>query len=196
MRADADSTGDTMKNLRDFVKVYNDWFSKEERRKKIAELKKSKWEQHTFATYDESNLNLSGDKELNTSYCDAFDNKYIMQRLWDGYYKYVEDLGLPYFNSWAGFSQVRYNRYQPGQTMALHCDHIRTLFDGQRRGIPILSAVGLLNDNYKGGEFIMWEEEITLKAGDLLVFPSVFMFPHLVKPVESGTRYSLVSWSW
>jgi predicted 2-oxoglutarate/Fe(II)-dependent dioxygenase YbiX len=119
-----------------------------------------------------------------------------MQKLWDGYYKYIQDLSLPFFNSWEGFSQVRYNRYSPGQTMAMHCDHIRTLFDGQRRGIPILSAVGLLNDNYKGGEFIMWEDEIKLKAGDLLVFPSAFVYPHLVNPVKSGTRYSLVAWSW
>jgi hypothetical protein len=185
-----------MKDLMQFVKVYNDWFSKEECKKKVAELKKSKWDQHTFATYNEHDLNISGDKELYISYCDNYDNKYVMQRLWDGYYKYIQDLSLQFFNSWEGFSQVRYNRYSPGQTMAMHCDHIRTLFDGQRRGIPILSAVGLLNDNYKGGEFIMWEDEIKLKAGDLLVFPSAFVYPHLVNPVKSGTRYSLVAWSW
>jgi predicted 2-oxoglutarate/Fe(II)-dependent dioxygenase YbiX len=80
--------------------------------------------------------------------------------------------------------------------MAMHCDHINTLFDGQRKGIPILSVVGLMNDNYTGGEFIMCGKEIELMAGDLLVFPSVFMYPHMVNPVTTGVRYSLVSWVW
>ena len=63
--------------------------------------------------------------------------------------------------------------------------------------IPILSIVGVLNDNYQGGEFIMFDDyEIKFKPGDIIIFPSVFLYPHLVKPVTKGTRYSLVSWTW
>jgi predicted 2-oxoglutarate/Fe(II)-dependent dioxygenase YbiX len=36
--------------------------------------------------------------------------------------------------------------------------------------------------------------EIKFKAGDLIIFPSIFLYPHLVKPVKKGTRYSFVSW--
>ena len=50
-------------------------------------------------------------------------------------------------------------------------------------------------DDYKGGEFIMFDDyEIKFKAGDLIIFPSVFLYPHLVKPVKKGIRYSFVSW--
>ena len=52
-----------------------------------------------------------------------------------------------------------------------------------------------LNDDYEGGEFIMFDNyEIKFKAGDLIIFPSVFLYPHLVKPVKKGIRYSFVSW--
>ena len=81
--------------------------------------------------------------------------------------------------------------------MTEHADHIHGLFDGERKGIPVLSAVGLLNNEFEGGEFIMCEdEEINLSAGDMLIFPSVFLFPHRVKPIISGIRYSCVTWAW
>ena len=79
--------------------------------------------------------------------------------------------------------------------MSKHCDHIVSLFEGKKRGIPILSILCVLNDDYKGGEFIMFDNyEIKFKAGDLIIFPSVFLYPHLVKPIKKGTRYSFVSW--
>jgi predicted 2-oxoglutarate/Fe(II)-dependent dioxygenase YbiX len=57
--------------------------------------------------------------------------------------------------------------------------------------------VGVLNEDYEGGEFIMWEDkEIKLKTGDLMIFPSTFLYPHKVNPVTKGTRYSCVSWTW
>jgi hypothetical protein len=188
--------GQRMSDVVDYIKVYNGWFSAKECKSKIRDLKKAKWEKHSFAIYDETGISISGDKELTVSYGDESDNAYMMQRIWDGIHHYITELNMPWFNGWNGFSQVRYNRYEPGQTMAMHCDHINTLFDGQRKGIPILSVVGLMNDNYTGGEFIMCGKEIELMAGDLLVFPSVFMYPHMVNPVTTGVRYSLVSWVW
>ena len=54
-----------------------------------------------------------------------------------------------------------------------------------------------LNDNYEGGEFIMFDNhEIKFKQGDLIIFPSNFLYPHKVEPVIKGTRYSFVSWVW
>ena len=78
-----------------------------------------------------------------------------------------------------------------------HCDHIHSLFDGERKGVPILSIVGALNNDYTGGEFIMWnEEKIELPAGSVMIFPSSFLYPHEVRPVITGTRYSFVQWVW
>ena len=81
--------------------------------------------------------------------------------------------------------------------MALHCDHIHSLFPGEPKGIPILSIVGVLNENYKGGKFIMFKnKEIKLLQGDVIVFPSNFLFPHKVTEVKSGERFSFVSWAY
>jgi hypothetical protein len=92
---------------------------------------------------------------------------------------------------------VRFNRYTIHTYMRTHHDHIHSLFDGERKGIPILSIVGLLNDDYEGGRFIFFENyEVVLKKGDIMIFPSIFMFPHRVEKVTKGVRNSFVSWTW
>ena len=34
----------------------------------------------------------------------------------------------------------------------------------------------------------------TCQTGDILIFPSNFMYPHRVEPVKKGIRFSFVSW--
>jgi predicted 2-oxoglutarate/Fe(II)-dependent dioxygenase YbiX len=36
--------------------------------------------------------------------------------------------------------------------------------------------------------------EIKFKQGDLIIFPSIFLYPHRVEPVTKGVRYSFISW--
>ena len=79
--------------------------------------------------------------------------------------------------------------------MRTHYDHIQSMFDGTMKGIPILSIVGLLNDNYEGGEFMIRGKEVKLIRGDILIFPSNFIYPHEVKDITKGIRYSFVSWA-
>ena len=40
------------------------------------------------------------------------------------------------------------------------------------------------------------DTEIHLEVGDLLIFPSNFLYPHKVNMVTEGTRHSFVSWVW
>ena len=55
--------------------------------------------------------------------------------------------------------------------------------------------VGLLNNDYTGGEFMMFQDkEYKIKAGEVLIFPSNFLYPHKVLPVKDGIRYSYTSW--
>ena len=120
-----------------------------------------------------------------------------MNLTWKALEKYVviDKIGGETFNGWKGFSAIRFNRYKKNQIMSKHSDHIHSLFEGEKRGIPILSIVCVLNDNYEGGQFIMFDDyEIKFKTGDLIIFPSLFLYPHLVKPVKKGIRYSFVSW--
>ena len=92
-------------------------------------------------------------------------------------------------------SEVRLNRYGEGKDMKTHFDHIHSMFDGENKGIPILSVVGLLNDNFTGGEFYVNGVNMKLKKGDIIIFPSNFMYPHEVKTIKKGERYSYVSWA-
>jgi predicted 2-oxoglutarate/Fe(II)-dependent dioxygenase YbiX len=40
------------------------------------------------------------------------------------------------------------------------------------------------------------EEEVVLKQGDIVVFPSVFLYPHRVDRLTEGIRDSFVTWVW
>lgn len=95
------------------------------------------------------------------------------------------------------FSNVRLNKYPVGTYMSPHIDHITSLFDGENRGIPVLSLIGLLNNDFEGGELIFWDDHhIQLKTGDIVIFPSNFMYPHEIKKVTKGIRHSFVCWAW
>ena len=189
------------KDLRDYVKVYENWFDLELCSQAIKEIENGNWTQHSFYNYaDNESSNRSGSKELDVlSGSDEFLTfPIIMQKIWKAVEQYIlKDMDVPWFQNWNGFTPVRFNRYKETQIMAEHCDHIRSMFDGQRKGIPVLSIVGSLNNDYKGGEFIMFRDEIiSIPAGSLLIFPSVFLYPHKVMPVTKGTRYTFVSWVW
>ena len=107
------------------------------------------------------------------------------------------DFKSDYFTGWTGFTNIRFNRYRKGRLMTRHCDFIKDMFDGNRKGIPTLSIVGLLNDDFEGGEFVMFDNDIIkLKQGDVLIFPSTFMYPHKVSSIKKGVRDSFVSWVW
>jgi len=93
------------------------------------------------------------------------------------------------------FTPARFNRYEVGTVMRKHFDHIHSIFDGQLKGIPILSFVGALNDEYEGGKMLVRDVEFSLKQGDIIIMPSCFMFPHEITEVTKGTRYSFVSWA-
>ena len=95
------------------------------------------------------------------------------------------------------FSGIRFNRYSSGQIMRQHHDHIHSLFDGNEKGIPVLSFILNLNDDYEGADLYFWKDHIVkLGKGDIIMFPSLFLFPHGVTEATKGTRYSAVSWAW
>jgi predicted 2-oxoglutarate/Fe(II)-dependent dioxygenase YbiX len=188
------------KNIEFYVFQYSNFLDKETCENVLKEIKNLKWEEHRFYNLKEKKYNnLSGEQELDSLYnlqsipiIDA-----LSKKLWFAIDKYVTSLNFKWFQGWQGYSSLKFNRYSLNKKMAEHCDHARDLFDGTRRGIPMLSVVGLLNDDFKGGEFVMFRDvEIKLKRGDLLIFPSNFVYPHRVDPVTEGTRYSFVSWVW
>ena len=95
------------------------------------------------------------------------------------------------------FTGVRFNRYQPGQIMRQHIDHIHSIFDGQEKGIPVLSFILNFNDDYEGADLFFWDNTtFKLGKGDIIMWPSNFLYPHGVTEATKGKRYSGVAWAW
>jgi hypothetical protein len=186
-------------DLKSYVHHYKNFLDKKLCNQTVKELKKIKtnnWREHTFynrATNQEEKL--SGNHELSTIYTEEISTiKPVMDLYWKAIHKYFDYYKFPWWDTWTGYSLIRFNKYSKNKKMAEHCDHITTIFDGVRRGIPILSVLTLLNEDYEGGEFYMHDKIIKLKKGDVLVFPSNFLYPHKVEPVIKGSRYSMISW--
>jgi predicted 2-oxoglutarate/Fe(II)-dependent dioxygenase YbiX len=190
------------KNLKDYVKHYNCFLKNDICEKTIIELNQinnNLWNKHEFYNpVKNESLKLSGNQELSILFSKNISTKeIIMKELWNAIHEYVVGLNFSWFDGWQAYSEIRFNKYSENTKMAQHCDHITTLFDGKNKGIPILSVLGILNDDYEGGEFIMFEnKKIKLNKGDLLIFPSIFLYPHKVEPVKKGIRYSFISWVW
>jgi predicted 2-oxoglutarate/Fe(II)-dependent dioxygenase YbiX len=83
---------------------------------------------------------------------------------------------------------INFVRYTPGQHFAVHTDHGFSY-------TCTLSSVMYLNDDYNGGE--IWFPYLNIKfkpeAGDIIFFPSTFIYAHASEKVTSGTKYSAVT---
>lgn len=164
------------------------------------EIQDKAWETHSWYNYSSNNYASEKDKELEVQITTQdLQNTlapFILQSIEEYMVKFgnQEDERIKSFIR--TFTPIRFNRYREGTMMRQHYDHIHSIFDGTHKGIPILSIVGILNEDYEGGEFFFsGKHEITLKTGDILLFPSNFMYPHEVKELTKGERYSFVSWA-
>ena len=183
--------------IKDYAKVYKGFLDKDFCNLILSNLNNNSWNRHSYTVASFLAESFPTDFEVTN---DDFPNKIeLTKKVWDAINQYVtKDMAhmSKWYRSWAGYSFPRINKYEPGTEMRVHWDEITSLFDGQIRGIPTLTILGALNDEYEGGELLMWGEPFELKAGDVLVFPSTFLYPHSVNTVKSGTRYSFVSWAW
>ena len=161
-----------------------------------------KWNTHHWYDYKEDSATSNGGTEPLVCYPGDYP-EYIKQQLmmhvtlaYKQYIPLISELNSEINpNVCKGWSMPRFNKYVQGSKMDPHYDHIQSLFDGQAKGIPIISVVGCLNDAYEGGEFYFYEDfKIELEKGDILMFPSNFMYPHRVEPLTSGVRHTFVTW--
>lgn len=186
------------RNIEFYLKSY-DMLSSDQCKFVLDSIKDENWVQHTYLNPKTQIVQPQNDeKELDIVHSSNQEcNELIMKTIWDVLHKYVDEFQFSWWGTWTGYSHVRFNRYKENQIMSNHCDHIYSLFKGFPRGVPILTILGSLNDDYEGGEFVMWGDTvIPFKAGEIKVFPSNFLYPHRVEPVIKGTRYSFVSWAY
>lgn len=188
--------GYVSENLTSYVGIYRNIVPADLCQKSISSLNDADFFQHTFY-HPALKKRYTNSNELSVSH---IENKYSSQLdnlVYEASVRYVTELGFSWFDSFDGHTKVRFNKYDQNTEMSIHCDRVQEMFDGNIKGVPTLSVLGLLNDNYEGGKFVMFNDtSFDLKQGDIIIFPSTFMYPHHVTPVTSGTRYSFISWVW
>ena len=188
-----------MKTIEDYIVVKNT-ISKEICQLLIDENNEKGWVKHAWYNNQTDKKYSEETKELEVISCTREQQEKLTPAIINALGQY-QDLC-----SWKGkktgsgkwlkqFSRIRFNKYDVGTMMRSHYDHIHNIFDGERKGVPIVSIVANLNEDYEGSEFVCRDTKIKLKTGDILMFPSNFMYPHEVTECTKGTRYSFVSWA-
>ena len=166
----------------------------------IKDIETREWEKHSWYNLNEE-VKSEDTKELDVQYITS-DLQYsllsIMNHVASSYVKeYSYKQSYLTQSIMTMYSPIRFNRYSNGQTMKQHHDHIHSLFDGENKGIPVLSFILNFNDDYEGADLYFWNDyKIPLGKGDVVIFPSLFLFPHGVTEIKKGVRYSGGAWSW
>ena len=169
----------------------------------IKDIEKGEWEKHYWYTNHTGEYHSEETKELDIQHihpdshlqkllapvmnhsASIYCQKYTFKK-----YKRTREIMSKY-------SPIRFNRYSDEQIMRQHHDHIHSIFDGDEKGIPVLSFILNFNDDYEGADLYFWDENVvSLGKGDIVIFPSSFLFPHGVTEIKKGVRYSGVAWSW
>jgi len=118
----------------------------------------------------------------------------MMQSIPEVLMEYCSSFKFNWLGGWTGYSEIKFNRYSLGQGMMAHWDNVSHSFP-ETTGVSFLTIIGFLNNDYEGGDLILCEDKkIDAKKGNVLIFPSSFIYPHQVTPLTKGFRYSYVCW--
>jgi len=183
-------------DIRDYIKVYKNFVPEELCDRIIAEYKNRGPWQESLVGNGRVEKQIRNVKSINISepFVILENNQEVRENLDKDLYGVVANLLLKY-NEFAPYSVIQKDtgyvllEYGEGCFYTQHTDH----FAAHSRTI---SCSLNLNDDYTGGEFTFFDDRISYKLGkgDVLMFPSNFMYPHAIKPVLSGTRYSIITW--
>ena len=176
--------------------IRNNYFNEDECKKLVRLCKLQKWSPHEWYS-SQSNTATPGNTDCQVAEVEI-NFKTTLEPIIMSALKKYQNAVTPKSKQKRFISKItpiRLNKYGKGRDMTEHYDHISSIFKGTDRGIPILSIIGLLNDDFEGGELYINNKPVDFKKGDILIFPSNFMYPHEVKPITKGERYSYVAWA-
>lgn len=187
-----ESLGKSQK-LGDFIHLHKGLFSLEFCDEVLQEYASADFKYGGHPSFD---LNVRNLKELNISDENLINsaNSYVRSKIDYTVYKTLKD-------SPALASLYPHANFQVDEGYSLRRmekDHFYTQHTDQGIGIDWKVSCSIcLTDDYTGGEIKFFDDPETsykLGRGDMLTFPSNFMFPHEVTPITSGIRYVIVTW--
>jgi hypothetical protein len=100
----------------------------------------------------------------------------------------VQDYGAYWgvgVNFYEAFNFVKYDG--PGTHFKIHADHGPAY-------VTTVSVVAYLNEDYEGGEIYFPRFDLTIKpkTGDIVIFPSTYVYEHASNDMISGKKYCIV----
>ncbi len=99
-----------------------------------------------------------------------------------------------FFNFDISFAEpYEVKRYQSEDYFGPHFDNYGSLSEDIDRKLTVVLFL-TKDDSYSDGELNVFGKDIKMKQGSVVAFPS--FFPHSVKKVTSGERWSLITWLW
>jgi predicted 2-oxoglutarate/Fe(II)-dependent dioxygenase YbiX len=190
-----------MKSLQDFIFVVRDVVPAELRTKILQEYAKSdEWKSALVGSSQEARKEIRDVDKISVSQPTIIEkNNEIRKSIDDELFACANAVLTKYIENYKDFTKIHTEkdegydllRYKATQFYAEHTDvEAFTVF---RR---VVSCSFAINDDYEGGEWSFFGGAHTqrLNAGDAILFPSNFLFPHSIRPVISGVRYSVVTW--
>ena len=167
----------------------------------VQDIETRKWDKHEWYNNAENSWHSEETKELDVQSSTPELHQTLSKFIIEAGTQYTQNYSFPFVDRTGqfmnNFSPIRFNRYEPGQIMRQHHDHIHSIFDGNDKGVPVLSFILNFNDDYEGADLYFWKDTVVkLGKGDIVMFPSCFLFPHGVTDATKGKRYSAVAWGW
>jgi len=109
--------------------------------------------------------------------------------------KYTKEVKSFYYSYGDSINHYHYQvlKYTKDDHFKIHHDHYAENTNYSR----LLTVCIYLNEYYEGGEleFPSIKKTFKFKTGDVIIFPSNWMFYHGVTPITSGNRYSITVWT-
>jgi hypothetical protein len=191
-----------MIDLSSFIKVYKSAISDFLCDKVLKEFENENFTYSTVSSTGVNYVNTStrNAKSLNISKYTDYTKKALDQSLYKIFNSAVEDYvtnsKFIHINKDSGYQLVK---YETGGFFKLHTDqNLRDPNLTSEIRSRVLSGVVVVNNDFVGGDLCFFDGGHRyipeLSKGDLIIFPSNFLFPHEVTPVTEGTRYSIVTW--
>jgi Rps23 Pro-64 3,4-dihydroxylase Tpa1-like proline 4-hydroxylase len=164
-------------NNKDNIKVINDFLSLEECKMIIDSLNSKEYVEHDLQIDDKNNPTIKRKSYMGLDVAGIQQQK--VQKILEDSYDVKVIPGSAHVAKW-----------EPGQKLELHVD------DLGRTSYNHMASLIYLNDDYEGGEIEFPTHNVSLKlsAGSLIMFPGNEHYPHEVKPILSGYRYTMPLW--
>lgn len=181
-----------MDSLVDLIRIYDDAIDSKIC-SKLIDIFENNSEKHEKIVNDRkpnfTQLNLTAfskeSDEINSIH------QYLIKKTFEykkNYYQFIDDRCFPDQHA---FEQFRIKKYNNDGEDAFDCHVDVKDYASSRR---YLSFLWYLNDVEEGGETVFKDIEIKPEIGKLVMFPPLWMYPHIGKPPISNVKYILTTY--